>query len=222
MQIGQAATLFPMSSAQVALRLLGAQTPSAPASPKAMLAHVQSDGAMAALLGYAKTAQGLAKPPAPAPYDPAAHLPDGWSMSGLVSVDTLDPAYRDFAAGLGATHVRLYGPDAISDAAFQARIAARLDEFHAGDPAYEATKSAGQIEIRRMSDVMAALGDTRAGTQSMALFRGEGGSEYFGSGGTGITSPAFNAWSDRQSAAGQYLSIGGTMGQDDVASRAAA
>lgn len=222
MLIQSRATASSLTSAQVALRLLGGQAPLAQPSPKAVVAHVPSDDAMTALLQYSKAAQALAKPAEPATYDPAAHLPGGWSMSGLVSVDTLEPAYRRFASDMGATHVRLIQPDQISDVSFQARIAAQLDELHAGDAAYEAAKSSGKIEIRRMPDVMAELGDTRAGWQSMAFFRGQGGSEYFGGGGTGITSPALDNWLVSQTAAGKYVDVGGVMGQDYVATWAAA
>jgi hypothetical protein len=139
-------------------------------------------------------------------------------MGKLVSVDTLDPTYRDFAASKGATHVRLYGPAPISDEAFSQKVSAFLDESYGNDPAYLAAKAAGQITIRREADVMAELGETRFGSQHMAFFRGANGSEHFGSGGTGIPSAAFDRWAAAQAAEGRNLVVGGTMGHSFVAS----
>jgi hypothetical protein len=114
--------------------------------------------------------------------------------------------------------VRLYGPAPISDAAFSDKVSTFLDESHGNDPAYLAAKQAGQITIRREADVMAELGETRSGHQSMAFFRGPNGSEHFGSGATGIPSPVFDRWAAAQTAEGRTQAIGGTMGHSFVAS----
>lgn len=221
--IGSGPNISLMSSAQVALRLLTAPTVAPSPAPKPQLTGSAS-GDINALLAYAKRASTIAaKLPAQDPvYNPAADLPKGWSMGALVSVDTLALEYRDFARGNGATHVRVYGPDPVSDAEFAQKVSSYLDEAYADDPAYQAAKSAGEVTIQRQSDVLAALGDTRSASQHMAFFRGENGSEYFGSGYTGIGSSAFESWWAKQNAAGQYLAVGGTMGLSFVAGWAAA
>jgi len=151
-------------------------------------------------------------------YDPADHLPESWKMGELVSIDTLEPEYRDFAQSFGATHVRLINVVPVSDEVFHHKISAFLDQSYAGDAACLAAKAAGQVNIRRQSDVLAELGDTRAGDQSMAFFRGLNGSEHFGGGGTGIPSQAFDGWWAAQNAAGQSVEPGGAMGLNFVAS----
>lgn len=217
MQIGS--SFSPMTSGQVALRLLNSQAAPPAAAPKLQETGISS-GDIKSLLAYAKEAGRIAsqRSPAEPTYDPAKDLPEDWVMGELVSVDTLDPAYRDFARSNGATHVRLYGPAPLSDEAFSQKVSAFLDESYGNDPAYLAARTAGQIDIRREADVMAQVGETRFGSQHMAFYRGQGGSEYFGSGSTGIPSERFDRWAAAQSAGGRTLAIGGTMGLSFVAS----
>lgn len=223
MQVGSGLSLSTMSGSQVALQLLKAQA-AAPSIGHKAQATGSASGDIGALLAYAKRASAAAaKASTPAPvYDPAADLPEDWSVGELVSVDTLAPAYRDFAKDLGATHVRLYGPDPVSDADFAQKVSTYLDETYGNDAAYQSAKSAGQVSIQRQSDVLAMLGDTQAGWQEMAFYRGSNGSEYFGSGGTGIPSTSFDNWLATQNASGQYLAVGGIMGLSFVASWASA
>lgn len=223
MQIGSGSSLSTLSGAQVALRLLNVPSAAPFLEPKAQ-ATPSGSGDITTLLAYAKKASAVAgtAPKQDPVYDPAADLPEGWSVGELVPIDTLAPEYHDFAKSLGATHVRLYGPDPVSDAAFAQKVSAYLDDAYGGDPAYLAAKTAGQVSISRQSDVLAGLGDTKAGEQAMILYRGPNGSEHFGSGSTGIGSSAFESWWAAQNAAGQYLAVGGTMGLNFVASWAAA
>jgi hypothetical protein len=223
MQISFGTGLSSMSSAQVALRLLNTQTVAPSPEPKAQ-ATGSASGDIESLLSYAKKASSLAAKVAIANpvYDPAADLPEGWSMGELVSVDTLAPEYRDYATSLGATHVRLYGPDPVSDEVFNQKVSTYLDDAYGSDPAYLAAKAAGDVSISRQSDIFAKLGDSRAGEQAMAFYRGQNGSEYFGSGQTGIGSANFDSWWNKQNADGQYLAVGGTMGLNFVASWTAA
>ena len=78
------------------------------------------------------------------------------------------------------------------------------------------------VTIRRTSDILIELGDRSAGAQHMAFFRGPNGSEYFGSGSTGIPSDAFQGWWAQENAAGHYLAVAGTKGYQFVASWASA
>ncbi len=134
-----------------------------------------------------------------------------------MSVDTLEPEYRDFAASFGATHVRLVNADPISDEEFTRRITAFIDETYADDPVYQAAKAAGEVTIHRFSDIMAELGETREMWQGMAFYRGPGGSELFGGGGTGIYSPSLERWMAAREASGDVLTVGGVAGTGYVA-----
>jgi hypothetical protein len=58
--------------------------------------------------------------------------------------------------------------------------------------------------------------------QSMAFYRGPGGSDYFGGGYRGIPSQAFDSWWENQQANGQYVAVGSTIRLDFTASWAAA
>lgn len=207
-----------LNSAQVALRVIDLSKNSTDTSAAKPQGAASADSDISALLAYRDAAlEAIAAAAAPTAYDPAGSLPEGWSMGELVSIDTLEPEYRDFAKSLGATHVRLYGPDEVDDATFTAMATAALDEWYGEDASYQAAKAAGAVTIERTSDVMASLGDSRAGEQSMAFYRA-GGSEYFGSGGTGITSEAYSTWRQDQNAAGRIVVPGGTMGQSFTAS----
>lgn len=219
MQIGLGTSFAAMSSSQVALRLLSPHMAQS-ALPPQVQNTVDSSSDISSLLAYAKEAGRVAsqRPSGVPVYDPSSDLPEGWAMGELVSIDTLQPAYRDFAKSNGATHVRLYGPSPISDEAFSQKVSAYLDEAYGNDPAYLAAKAAGQVTIRRETDVMAELGETRFGFQHMAFFRGANGSEYFGAGGTGIPNDTFDRWAASQNAVGLTLAIGGTMGNSFVAS----
>lgn len=215
MQITSGAGLQPLRSADIALRLLQTAQNSSPTAPDG--ARVSPSDDVNSLLQYAKTASASKSVAAPEqPYDPANDLPDTYEVGDLVDVDTLDPVYRDFARSVGATHVRLYGRAEVDDATFQAEVSAALDEWYAGDPAYLAAKAEGNVTIRRQSDVMAELGETRFGSQDMAFYR-QGGKEHFGSGGTGIPSEKFNQWWMDQNAAGMRVTPGGTNGLNFVA-----
>lgn len=214
------ARIASLNGAQIALRLL--ETAPAVQKQTARSSEDYSGSAdVSTLLAYRKAALSAATEAAQSPpYDPASSLPEGWSMGELVPVDTLAPEYRAFAEGFGATHVRLYGADPVSDEVFTAKVTAALDEWYAGDASYLAAKAEGRVSIRRMSDVLAELGATRAGYANMAFFRGANGTEYFGSGGTGSTEIApetFSTWWADQTAAGQCVVPGGTMGLDFVA-----
>ena len=207
-----------LNSAQVALRLIDLSKNSTDTSAAKPQNVGSADSDISALLAYRDAAlEAIAATAAPTAYDPADSLPEGWSMGELVSIDTLEPEYRDYAKSLGATHVRLYGADEVDDATFTAMATAALDEWYGEDASYQAAKAAGAVTIERTSDVMASLGDSRAGQQFMALYRA-GGSEYFGSGGTGITSEAYSTWWQDQNAAGRFVVPGGTMGQNFTAS----
>lgn len=216
-----AARVSSLNGAQIALRLLDTAPETQDQKTRATEDYSGTED-VSTLLSYQKAAQSAANKAADsAGSDPATSLPDGWSMGELVSVDTLEPEYRAFAESVGATHVRLYAADEVSDEVFAARVTAALDEWYAGDASYLAAKAEGRVSIQRMSDVYAALGDTRAGSVDMAFFRGPNGSEHFGSGGTGIPSDAFSTWSAAQKAAGQFVVPGGTNGLNFVAQWAA-
>lgn len=228
MLVSSGPNLSPMSGAQVALRLLAAgpsgtqQLSEGRARPVG--AGPAGAGDVNSLLAYAKTAKALANP-VPAkevPYDPAADVPPGYTMGALVSVDTLEPAYREFAESVGATHVRVVTKDPVTDEAFLKEVSGYLDSAYGGDAAYQAAKSAGQVSIRRQSEVMSEIGDTGSVDISMAFFRGANGSEHFGGGYTGRVSPSFESWWFGQNAAGQYVVPGGSNGMNFVASWAAA
>ena len=222
MIVSSNASLSPMSGAQVALRLLGAQ-PQPGAQPAKGQASDAGTGDIKELVAYAKAAKTAALAPGQASaYDPAADLPPGYTMGALVSVDTLEPAYRDFAESVGATHVRVVTKDPYSDEAFLKEVSGYLDSAYGDDPAYQAAKSAGGVSIRRQSEVMSEIGDTGSIDISMAFFRGANGSEHFGGGYTGRVSPSFESWWAGQNAAGQYVVPGGSNGMNFVASWKAA
>ena len=212
-----------MSGAQVALRLLSQPASTSPPSQSQATAPAAVSADVASLLEHATKARALRQNlPSADAYDPASDLPEDWSMGAMVSIDTLEPTYREYAQGLGATHVRFYGADPVSDAVFMDMASAFLEETYATDPAYQAAKAAGLVTIRRTSDILIELGDRSAGAQHMAFFRGPNGSEYFGSGSTGIPSDAFQGWWAQENAAGHYLAVAGTKGYQFVASWASA
>ncbi|MDZ4089149.1 MAG: hypothetical protein U1E69_20350 [Tabrizicola sp.] len=209
-----------MSGAQVALRLLAPPASVDAPARKAGADAPAGPGDVSVLMTYAKQARALAKPAALAPpVDPAMPIvPEGYSVGDLVSVDTLEPEYRDFAASFGATHVRLVKADPISDEEFTSRITPHIDEIYADDPAYQAAKAAGEVTIHRFSDIMAELGETREMWQGMAFYRGPGGSELFGGGGTGIYSPSLERWMAARDASGDVVTVGGVGGAGYIAS----
>jgi len=228
MQISSSSNFSALSGAQVALRLIGGTTPAQKGLSPQKAESGSATGDVSQLLSYLKTAKAAAATETAPSYDPADSLPDGWSMGDLVSIDSLTPELRDFAASFGATHVRLYGADAVDDETFTRKVGAFLDgadpavDSYAHDAAYLAAKSKGTVSIRRLSDVLAEVGDTRGRlSQSIALFRGPNGAEYFGSGSGGTPSADLQAWQAAQEAAGQVVVIGGTMGQEFVANWAA-
>lgn len=210
------AGLQPMRGAEIALKLMQAAQNSQQSTRVGTPVSASDD--VNSLLRYVKDASASKAVAAPAePYNPAADLPSNYEVGALVDVDTLDPAYRDFARSLGATHVRLYGRAEVDDAAFQAEISAALDEWFRDDAGYRAARAEGKVTFQRQSDVMAALGETRSGTVEMALYRGVGGSEYIGSGGIGHPSEKFTQWWSAQNAAGVHVSPGSLNGLEFVA-----
>lgn len=232
MQISSSPNFSALSGAQVALRLLR-ETPAQDAAssqvrPPSAPAAEAGAGDVQGLLRYGAAAQ-AALAAAETAYDPATSLPEGWSMGAMVPVESLAPEDRAFAESFGATHVRYFGADPVDDATFARKVSAFLDnadgmdDSFAADPAYLSAKGEGRVSIRRLSEVMAEAGESRTGfSQSMALFRGSNGSEYFGSGSGGTPIPALQAWQAAQEAAGRVVVIGGTQGQEFVASWAAA
>ena len=221
MQIGGTSPSSISNGAQIALKLITAAQVSARGETQSAASRQDTAEDRAAVrLDYliaAKKAVTRAEPE----FDPNALLPEGYSAGELVSVDTLEPKFREFAESFGATHVRVVTREPLSDADFQAQISKHLDESYADDPAYLAAKAEGGVTIRRLSDVMGELGETGQYDISLQFYRGENGSESFGGGYTGRLSEVFENYWQEQNQAGRYLAIGGAMGSNFVADWAA-
>jgi len=213
MQIGSGFSM--LSGAQIAQKLPAPQISLATARSASQVAGT---GDINSLLAYAKAAstqalRAKALRPVLETRVPAELLPEGYSLGDLVPVESLPPGYRAFAESLGATHVRpVAGPEQ-DEATFQDRALTALDAVQGRDPSYQAAKAAGQVTIRRASDLVSDLGDDPSLWQSFALYQGQAGQDYLGIGGTGgmgsVTSSAFATWRAAALATGTRVVTGG-------------
>lgn len=205
-----------LQSAEVALRLISDAQSNPPDTAKPGIGKTDpgSETGMAALLRYARQAQHLAKPvvvPEVLPKVVGGGFTDtGWSRSEVLDLADLAPDYAAEAASLGATRVVRQSPPALSDAEFQAKASAFLDDSYADDPAYKAARDDGLVSISRISDL--------GFTDDFASFELYRGNEYIGSMGMGIGDPAFETYWADQNAAGTYLMVGAVDGYSVVAS----
>lgn len=203
-----------LQGAEVALQLIAAAQEPDAGTPHTGKAKPVAETGMAALLRYAKQAQLLAKPaaePAVLPEVVGGGFTDsGWLRSDLLGLSDLEPGYASEVAALGATRVVRQTPPPISEAAFQERMSAYLNEAYADDPAYLAARDAGAVTISRITDL-----GFRDEFASFELYRGN---EYLGGMAMGIPDPSFETYWAEQNAAGTDLMVGSVDGCGVVAS----